>query len=143
MSMRRVMKQTAIGIILFWSKNAQKIGKVDLAGEGLKWNTNPYLGNYGIYEGKKRLLGMKLFIADGIKEVFIANHFRAILDLLFHDIVVLGRCDTLQYATRDWLNTQEQKDLLLEKATLLLEAFEDGNKRILLDWIDEERALAL
>lgn len=127
----------------FWYKNPKKPHQVDLAGEGKEWNTNPYLGNFGIYEGKDRLLGMGLCLADGISEVYIANHFRAILDLLFHDIRLFGRCDTLKYATSDWLDTQEQKDLLLAKAALLLTAFEEKNQQALRDWIETERNLEL
>lgn len=127
----------------FRYKNPERPPKVSLAGEGLDWNTNPFLVDWGIYEGKNTFLRMKLHMDPDIKEVYIANHFRAILDLLYRDIKVTGRGDTLKYATSDWLDTQGQKDLLLEKATLLQNAFEGKNKQALLDWIEIERALEL
>ena len=112
-----------------------------LAGDGLEWNTNPFLDDFGIYEGKKSLEAKRLYIAPDIKEVYIANHFRAILDLLFFYIKETGRASRVQYATGDWLDTPEQKELLLSKALLLQNAFEGKNKETLLRWIETERAL--
>jgi len=121
-----------------WREGIDTPEEITLAGEGLEWNTNPIFGDFDIYEGKKRLVQMNLHIDDDISEVFIANHFRAILDLLYYDLKKFGRADTLTGATYDWLDTPEQKALLLSKALLLQKIFNEKETEALFKWIEQE-----
>ena len=56
-----------------------------LAGEGLEWNTNALFGEYGIHECSDILRGRRISIPDGV-QVFSANHYRAILDMLYRSV---------------------------------------------------------
>ena len=54
-----------------------------------------------------------------MQRVYIANHSRAILDLLYRSLHRWGRVLNLTGATTDWLDTKEQGEQLLEQATML------------------------
>lgn len=41
---------------------------------------------WGVYEGKDRLLAMGLAVPSEVREVYLANHTRAILDLLYRSL---------------------------------------------------------
>ena len=77
-----------------------------------------------------------------MQRVYIANHSRAILDLLYRSLPRWGRVLNLTGATTDWLDTKEQGDQLLEQATLLEPAFHPAAQDELRRWIaDEVRTL--
>jgi len=124
--------------VFFWREGIDEPCVVDLAGDGMDWNTNSIFGNYGIYEGKDRLLRKGLTVSDDIAEVYLANHFRAILDLLWHSLRKYEVVLNLTGATDDWLDTPEQKELLLSKALLLSGVFTGRAKRSLDAWIEKE-----
>ena len=54
-------------------------------------DTNAIYGDLGVYEGRERLLAKGLNIAPEIREVYVANHYRAILDLLYESLTHYGR----------------------------------------------------
>lgn len=54
-----------------------------------------------------------------MQRVHIANHSRAILDLLYRAFHRWGRVLNLTGATTDWLDTRGQGEQLLEQATML------------------------
>jgi hypothetical protein len=125
------------GFIFYMPEGLEKPHTIDLAGDGLEWNTNPIYGTYGIYEGRDYLL-KNYKINDDITEVYIADHFRAILDLLYDSLKNYEVVLNLNGATNDWLDTQEQKDELLSKARFLEDVF-TGKARCSLDkWIEKE-----
>ena len=78
-----------------------------------------------------------------MQRVYIANHSRAILDLLYRSLHRWGRVLNLTGATTDWLDTREQGERPpLEQATLLERAFHPAAQEELRRWIaDEARAL--
>lgn len=125
-----------------WREGIDRPRDITLAGYGTDINTNDIWGDWGVYEGKDRLLKKDLKIKERITEVYIANHFRAILDLLYRDLRRFDRADTLFFASTDWLDTEEQKELLLSKAELLRYEFQLKPKLLegLQTWIDHERA---
>ena len=124
--------------VFFWRAGIDEPCSVDLAGEGTDWNTNPIYGDYGVYEGKNILIKKGLYVKDDINEVFIANHFRAILDLLYNSLKKYKVVINLTGATDDWLDTPEQKAELIEKARLLSDVFVGKAKNSLFEWIDYE-----
>jgi hypothetical protein len=127
--------------VFFWRDGIDEPCAVDLAGDGAEWNTNPVFGDYGVYEGKDRLEGKGLYVGEDIAEVYIANHFRAILDLLYQSLKKYEVVLNLTGATDDWLDTPEQKALLLSKARLLEDAFTGRARRSLAAWIESESGL--
>ena len=88
-----------------------------LAGIGDIETTSIY-GDLGIYEGRDRLVAQGLDIPAGMQGVYIANHSRAILDLLYRSLHRRGRVLNLTGATTDWLDTKEQGEQLLEQAAM-------------------------
>jgi hypothetical protein len=57
--------------------------KITHFGELGEFNTNMILGDYGIYEGKNMLIEKKNIKTD-VEYLYIANHIRAVLDLLYY-----------------------------------------------------------
>lgn len=65
-----------------------------------------------------------------------------ILDLLYRSLHRWGRVLNLTGATTDWLDTKEQGEQLLERATMLEPAFHPAAQEALRRWIaDEARTL--
>lgn len=67
-------------------------------------------------------------------QVYIANHSRAILDLLYRSLNRWGRVLNLTDATTDWFDTKEQGEQLLEQATLLELFFRPAAQDALCRW---------
>lgn len=127
--------------VFHWQDGAEQPRQVTLAGMG-DIDTTPIYGDLGIYEGRDRLVAQGLDIPAGMQRVYIANHSRAILDLLYRSLRRWGRVLNLTGATTDWLDTREQGERLLEQATLLEPAFHPAAQDELRRWIaDEARTL--
>ena len=105
-------------------------------------NTNHIYGDLGVYEGRDRVLRKRLSRAPGVSEVFIANHYRAILDMLFHSLTQYGRVYNLNGATVDWLDTPEQQHYVLEQATRMAPHLTEPAQAMLTAWIEGELARA-
>lgn len=110
---------------------------VMIAGEGEKINTNHIFGKDGIYVCDKALArrGLK---ADG-KTSYAANHFRAILDLVHSSLQDNIYPSRLSGASEDYLDTDDEKNILLEKATAMLPHLSSNASEMLQKWIEEER----
>lgn len=119
--------------------NSNKPLSLLLAGEGEQLNTNPIYGEYGIYECSEAMRRRNLILPEGMTAVYAANHFRAILDMVYNTLTVYQRVVALQGATEDWLDTEEQKEELLKEAAKMLPFFADKAQRQLQQWIDQER----
>lgn len=122
-----------------WIDGVDRPKTVTLAGKGMEIDTNDVFQDFGVYEGRARLLAQGLEIDDEITEVYVANHFRAILDLLFYYLKRFKRADPMIGATNDYIDTKEQKELVLSKALLLSDVFINEARESLLKWIDSER----
>ena len=104
--------------------------------------TTSIYGDLGIYEGRDRLVAQGLDIPAGMQRVYIANHSRAILDLLYRSLHRRGRVLNLTGATTDWLDTKEQGEQLLEQAAMPEPSFHPAAQDELRRWIaDEARTL--
>lgn len=127
--------------VFHWQDSTEQPRQVTLAGMGDIETTSIY-GDLGIYEDKDRLVAQGLDIPASMQRVYIANHSRAILDLLYRSLHRWGRVLNLTGATTDWLYTEEQGEQLLEQATMLEPAFHPAAQDELRRWIaDEARKL--
>jgi len=111
---------------------------LQLAGDGEVLNTNNIYGRYGIYECSAAMKKYGLIIPN--RKAYAANHFRAILDMLYWSLIRYHKVIGLIGATEDWLDTNEQKDFLLKKAEKMLPFLCRKTEQIeLQNWIDRER----
>lgn len=120
-------------------RDTENVTAVTLAGEGEQINTNHIFKDYGIYRCNEALekRGLK---AEG-DEAYAANHFRAILDLLYERIKNEGKYPSYLYgASEDYLDTEEEKKILLEKTAMMLPYLSEEEQIMLLQWINKERA---
>mgnify|MGYP000885257159 CR=1 FL=1 len=107
-----------------------------LAGEGEAVNTNPILASYGIYRCDEVLARRGLKFKG---PAFAANHFRAILDILYQ-ILQEGRAPTYLYcASEDFLDSKEEKEHLLQQASLMLPYLDNKQQTYLLQWVAHEQ----
>lgn len=85
---------------------------ISLAGKGQKVDTTPSLGQRGIRDMSKILLKEGFPLPPGIP-VYVANHYRAITDLVMLDIQK-SRVPSIadNQAINSWLDTVEQVDHL-------------------------------
>lgn len=110
---------------------------VNLAGKGEEIDTNFIFGNYGIYLCNDALKKRGL-VANGVRS-YAANHFRAILDLLYREIKE-GRYPYYLFgASEDFLDTEEEKRILLEKTLIMLPFLSSEKQKILSEWVSKER----
>lgn len=81
--------------------------RIFIAGEGEDWNTNAIWGNYGIHECSQVLKYYGLPILPEQK-VYAANHYRAVLDMLYRCVKRSDYPDHL--CLDDWFDNKEQKE---------------------------------
>lgn len=105
---------------------------IGFAGEGLEWNTNALFGDYGIHECSDILRSRGVFVPEGV-HIFSANHYRAILDMLYHSV---AKGQVPRYlAIDDWLDTEEQKRVLFCLLDHFLHRFLPDQQRLIASWI--------
>ncbi len=103
-----------------------------LAGEGLEWNTNPIFGDYGIHECSDILRKKGISIPQGVK-VYSANHYRAILDMIYRSVSAGGI--PYHIDIDGWLDSEEQKKTLLHLIDRYLPKFSPSEKDRVFSWI--------
>lgn len=124
--------------VFHWREGIDRPGRV-LVGGSEELDTNPIYGTLGIYEGKARLESLGLELPPGTEQVYVANHSRAILDLLYRSLTRFQAVFNLTGATEDWLDTPEQRDYLLTQAERLTPTLAERGRAALGDWIKHER----
>jgi hypothetical protein len=107
-----------------------------LAGEGLEWNTNALFGEYGIHECSDILRSRGISIPDGV-QIFSANHYRAILDMLYRS-VSSGHIPQ-HLAIGDWLDTEEQKKEFFRLLDRFFDRFSPSQQTLVSVWIENNR----
>jgi hypothetical protein len=110
---------------------------VSRAGDGETVNTNHIYGQYGIYECSSVL--RKYGLSFNGEKAYAANHFRAILDMLYKSLKKHGEIVALKGATEDWFDSDEQKRLLLDKAEEMIPHLSEREQLELRNWIEIER----
>jgi len=123
--------------VFHWREGLDYPAEVWVAGHEPSSDTNPIYGDMGVYEGKDRLASLE--IDPAIHEVWIADHFRAILDMLYRSLKRYDAVYNLNGATEDWLDTPEQKDFVLTQAMRLSNSLTPKQQAALAAWIDYER----
>ena len=127
--------------VFHWQEGTEQPRQVTLSGTG-DIDTSPIDGGLGIYEGRDRLAAQGLDIPTSMQQVYIANHSRTILDLLYRSLNRWGRILNLTGATTDRLDTRQQGEQVLEQATMLKPPFHPATQNELRRWIaDEARTL--
>ena len=105
------------------------------------FDTNAVYGTMGVEEARERVVGMGLFVSPNIPKVYVANHMRALLDLVYHEIESFGKPTSTIGGVKDWLVTEEERDKLLSEAPKLEVLMNDPQKiEKLHEWIAGERA---
>ena len=126
---------------VFWHPVGVREPKRISLGGTAPFDTNPVFKDMGVREARQSVTGMGLHVAEEIKEVYVANHTRAILDLLMSEITVLGNAKGLNDASSDWLDTPEQKQKLLTHAMELGTFLVRGQRAALAEWIEHEQSI--
>jgi hypothetical protein len=86
--------------------------KIFIAGEGEEWDTNFIFGNFGIYECSEKLRELGIKIPTG-KKVYIAGHYRAVLDMLYRCVSNGNYPHHLDID--QWFDNENQKKFLISK----------------------------
>lgn len=122
--------------VFHWQEGRDRPRQVTLGGS-TEIDTSPIYGSYGIYQGRQRLESMGLVLPQ-TGEVYLANHTRAILDLLYRSLTRWGRILNLTGASTDWLDTYDQGVFLLEQAARLAPHFPHTAQDELRRWVNNE-----
>ena len=125
--------------VFHWQEGYDNPSQVTLGGS-TEIDTAPIYGGWGVYEGRDRLLTMGLAVPPEAREVYLANHTRAILDLLYRSLTRWGRVLNLTGAATDWLDTYEQGVFLLKQSEHLAPHFPEAAQDELRRWIEGEAA---
>jgi hypothetical protein len=121
---------------LFYRKRREDVEEVFfIAGENGVVDTNPIFDKYGIYPCEEAL--QKRGLRSGGR-AYAANHFRAILDMLYEKLRRGGYPRYLQGATKDFLDTDEEKSILLREAEKMSPFLSMRQEKELQEWIRKE-----
>lgn len=110
--------------------------KIFLAGEGEALNTNDILHDFGIYECSSILRKAGIPIAKQEK-VYAANHYRAVLDMLYRCVRLLKSYPS-HLDIDDWLDDEQQKKNLLEYVHLLKPYLETTEWEMIQSWLSQQ-----
>jgi hypothetical protein len=110
--------------------------EVTYAGVGHGLNTFAVWGKYGIFDDKKTF--EKRGIKTNAEHVYVANYFRAVLDMLFHALTVYETAMNLNCATEDYFDTGEQKLFIINNIKKAEGYFTEKAKANLNAWIGRE-----
>ncbi len=108
-------------------------GNIDLAGEELEWNTNALFGDYGIHECSDYLRSRGVPIEEGIP-VYSANHYRAILDMVYRSVSV-GRIPW-HIDIDDWLDSEQHRTMFFFLLDRFSSKFSPAEQKLTSCWVD-------
>lgn len=110
--------------------------KIFVAGEGEALNTNPILQDFGIHECSNELREMGIDLPHG-KKVYAANHYRAILDMLYECVAVFKSYPS--YLTvDDWLDNEEEKRPFLNSLLKFKPHLKAREWKMIQDWLSKQ-----
>ncbi len=106
--------------------------KIDLwiFGDGQKFNTNCLLGSLGVIDGTKRLNEMGYFPEN--KPVWIAEHSRAVVDLLYVTVLKSGNIGAI--ILDDWFPTIDDKKRVYSLLSIIEKKLDKKEYEILQKW---------
>ena len=102
-------------------------------------NTNHIYGDLGVYEGRANVAKKGLVFPAEMTEIYVANHFRAILDMVYRSLQEFDKIYNLHGATVDWLDTLEQQHYVLDLAAQMTPYLSEAQQVQLNNWIESER----
>ena len=99
--------------LAFFCASDQPSKSASLAGVGEVIDTIPSLGSLGVRDMAAVLAQKK--VSYGARPIYVANHFRAIADLAFSDLIA-GRIPPVvtPETVNQWLDTKDQVQALVE-----------------------------
>jgi hypothetical protein len=110
--------------------------KVTFAGNGYKINTFHIWGDFGLYEDSNNLRKMGIVINEN--DIYIADYYRAILDLVYFNLLNFNNLLGLNYITYDHLDNNDQVRTVLNEAEKLKKYVNYNQLNILEEWIKNE-----
>jgi hypothetical protein len=124
--------------VYHWRDGIDKPRTVAVAGITVR-DSNYIFGNYGVSESKHRLERIGID-TGGVKEVYIANHIRAVLDMLFDSLCECNEIYNLTGAVGDWFDKESDRNELISKCNMLTNVLSGENKSALTRWLLKEKA---
>jgi hypothetical protein len=114
-----------------------------LCGEGMprERDTNRFFGTYGIRECSE-LMGYWRYPHEG-KLYYVAEHQRAILDLVHFAVCLGSGLNGIRFMTVEFLDTEDERDDVLSMASRMHDHLDERQRSFLLDWINHERQLEM
>lgn len=106
-----------------------------LYGKNQETNTNMYLGNYGIKDRGYIFDNMNVHLPY---PVFVANHIRALADLVFYNLIKYKQIGYAKGATNDFFVIEKHNDEFCQLIMNLYPHFEEDEQNLLKHWIHIE-----
>jgi hypothetical protein len=110
--------------------------RVSYGGAGHLIDTMDIWGDFGIFDDTEKFYRMGITVKNG--RVYIADYYRALLDLLYYGLSAYEDIINLNGATEDWFDTAWQKELIIEMIRKERWRFTEKARGKLDDWIDKE-----
>jgi hypothetical protein len=110
--------------------------KVSYGGVGHLIDTTAVWGNFGIFDDTKTFYRMGITVKKG--EVYIADYYRALLDLLYYGLCAYEDLLNLNGVTEDWFDTARQKELIIRMIQKEQGRFTERAREKLNAWIERE-----
>jgi hypothetical protein len=114
---------------------------INLAGKDTDLNTIFIWNDLGIYEGKKYLLNKG--INTDLENVFIADHVRAILDMLYKYLIKFGIIFEIDNASIEYIGSKDKQLIMLEKSKLILPYLNGSQVKEYENWYKSEVSVQL
>jgi hypothetical protein len=111
--------------------------KVTYAGNGFKINTFHVWNDFGVYEDTDNLKRMGIVINEN--NIYIADYYRAILDLVYFNLFNFNNLFGLNCITYDHLDNNDQVMIVLEKIEKLKNYINNNQFIVLEEWIKNEK----
>jgi hypothetical protein len=111
--------------------------KITYAGNGFKINTFHVWDDFGIYEDADNLRKMGIVINEN--NIFIADYYRAILDLVSFNLYNFNNLLGLNGITYDHLDNDGQVMIVLDKLEKLKNYVNNNQFVILEEWVKNEK----
>jgi len=111
--------------------------KITYAGIGFKINTFHIWGDFGVYEDSDNFKKMGIIINEN--NIYIADYFRAILDLIYFNLLNFNNLLGLNFITYDHLDNDIHVMTVLNEAEKLKKHINDNQSVILEEWINNEK----
>jgi hypothetical protein len=110
--------------------------RVSYGGSGHLIDTIDVWGNFGIFDDTEKFFRMGITVKKG--KVYIADYYRALLDLLYYGLRSYEDVLNLNGATEDWFDEAWQKELIVSMILKERWRFNEKARKKLDTWIEGE-----